>query len=82
MTATQSATPATGVRTIKNYVGGRWVASQSERMLDVSNPATGEVLARVPLSTPAELDAAVAAAREAGRKYISVASEILGEAAA
>ena len=30
----------------------------------------------------AEAIAAVAAAREAGRKYISVASEILGEAAA
>jgi PTS system mannose-specific IIA component len=29
-----------------------------------------------------EVRAAVAAAREAGRKYISVASEILGEAAA
>ena len=29
-----------------------------------------------------EVKAAVAAAREAGRKYISVASEILGEAAA
>ncbi|MCW3065189.1 MAG: hypothetical protein JWN32_2361, partial [Solirubrobacterales bacterium] len=41
MTATQSATPATGVRTIQNYVGGRWVASQSPRTLDVSNPATG-----------------------------------------
>ncbi|MBV8989072.1 MAG: CoA-acylating methylmalonate-semialdehyde dehydrogenase, partial [Solirubrobacterales bacterium] len=34
-------------------------------VLDVVNPATGEVLARVPLSGPADLDAAVQAAREA-----------------
>jgi malonate-semialdehyde dehydrogenase (acetylating)/methylmalonate-semialdehyde dehydrogenase len=33
--------------------------------LDVTNPATGEVLARVPLSGRADLDAAVAAARAA-----------------
>ena len=33
--------------------------------LDVTNPATGEVLARVPLSSAADLDAAVQAARAA-----------------
>ena len=33
--------------------------------LDVTNPATGEVLARVPLSGAADVDAAVAAARAA-----------------
>ena len=55
----------TATRVLDNYVGGRWTASASSELLDVTNPATGEVLARVPLSTAADLDAAVAAAREA-----------------
>jgi malonate-semialdehyde dehydrogenase (acetylating) / methylmalonate-semialdehyde dehydrogenase len=55
----------TDVRTIGNYVGGRWTAPESDRLLDVINPATQDVLARVPLSTAADLENAVAAAREA-----------------
>src|SRR4051794_2326913 len=55
----------TATRVLDNYVGGRWTASASTELLDVTNPASGEVLARVPLSTASELDAAVAAAREA-----------------
>src|SRR3954465_5328138 len=55
----------TATRVLDNYVGGRWTASASTELLDVTNPASGDVLARVPLSTPSELDAAVAAAREA-----------------
>ena len=57
---------ATETRTLSNYVGGAWVAaSDGAETLAVENPATGEPLARVPLSTGADLDAAVAAAREA-----------------
>src|SRR3954447_10880693 len=55
----------TATRVLDNYVGGRWTASASTELLDVTNPASGDVLARVPLSTPSELDAAVAAARGA-----------------
>jgi malonate-semialdehyde dehydrogenase (acetylating) / methylmalonate-semialdehyde dehydrogenase len=62
MSATES---ATAVRLLDNYVGGRWTASTSSEALDVTNPATGEALARVPLSSAADLDAAVRAAREA-----------------
>jgi malonate-semialdehyde dehydrogenase (acetylating)/methylmalonate-semialdehyde dehydrogenase len=58
-------TQAAGVRTLGNYVGGAWVASSAAEQLDVTDPATGEVLARVPLSTAVELDGAVAAARGA-----------------
>lgn len=50
---------------IKNYINGRWVASESEGILVVRNPATDEAIARVPLSTPEEVDAAVRAARDA-----------------
>jgi malonate-semialdehyde dehydrogenase (acetylating)/methylmalonate-semialdehyde dehydrogenase len=52
-------------RPIDNYVGGRWTPASSAEALDVVNPATDEVLARVPLSSAADLDAAVRAAREA-----------------
>ena len=33
-----------------NYIGGRWVPSAASESVDVTNPATGEVLARAPLS--------------------------------
>ena len=57
---------ATATRLLDNYVAGAWVpASAVSDALDVTNPATGEVLARVPLSGGADLDAAVAAARAA-----------------
>jgi malonate-semialdehyde dehydrogenase (acetylating) / methylmalonate-semialdehyde dehydrogenase len=53
------------VRVLENYIGGRWCASAATKELDVTSPATGELLARVPLSTGADLDAAVTAARAA-----------------
>jgi malonate-semialdehyde dehydrogenase (acetylating) / methylmalonate-semialdehyde dehydrogenase len=58
-----TATPAT--RLLDNYIGGRWTPAATSEALDVTNPATGAVLARVPLSSAADLDAAVRAAREA-----------------
>jgi malonate-semialdehyde dehydrogenase (acetylating)/methylmalonate-semialdehyde dehydrogenase len=65
MSTTTEGPRATDVRLIDNYVGGRWVPSSSGRWLDVENPASGEPLARVPLSSAAEVEVAVAAAREA-----------------
>jgi malonate-semialdehyde dehydrogenase (acetylating)/methylmalonate-semialdehyde dehydrogenase len=53
------------VETLNNFVGGRWVPSRATEFLDVHNPATGEVIARTPLSTGEDLDAAVAAAEKA-----------------
>ena len=59
------ATAPTSTRLLDNYIGGSWTPSASSEALDVTNPASGEVLARVPLSAAADLDAAVRAAREA-----------------
>ncbi len=53
------------VERVENFVGGRWVASRATELLEVHNPALGAVIARVPLSTGEELDAAVQAARRA-----------------
>ncbi len=57
---------STATRLLDNYVAGAWTpAAPGGQALDVTNPASGEVLARVPLSSAADLDAAVHAAREA-----------------
>jgi malonate-semialdehyde dehydrogenase (acetylating)/methylmalonate-semialdehyde dehydrogenase len=56
--------PIKGVPLVRNYIGGEWVESKGE-IRDVVNPANGQVIARVPVSTKEELDAAVAAAQEA-----------------
>jgi malonate-semialdehyde dehydrogenase (acetylating)/methylmalonate-semialdehyde dehydrogenase len=59
-------TAPTVTRVLDNYIAGEWTpATAATDELDVTNPATGEVLARVPLSGSADLDAAVAAARAA-----------------
>jgi malonate-semialdehyde dehydrogenase (acetylating) / methylmalonate-semialdehyde dehydrogenase len=52
-------------RVLPNFIGGRWVPSSTSDALDVTNPANGEVLARVPLSGVADVEAAVAAANAA-----------------
>src|SRR5690242_9673025 len=57
--------PQTSTRVLENYIDGAWTPSASSELLDVVNPATGELLGRVPLSTSQELDAAVRAARAA-----------------
>ncbi|MFH0881815.1 MAG: CoA-acylating methylmalonate-semialdehyde dehydrogenase [bacterium] len=53
------------VSLIRNYINGKFVESSSTTLLDVLNPATGGCIARVPLSTDEELNAAVAAAKAA-----------------
>src|SRR5882724_7917525 len=50
---------------VANYVDGRWLESTANEWLDVSNPATGEPIAQVPISTAADVAAAVDAAAAA-----------------
>src|SRR6202521_5393645 len=54
---------------ILNYIGGSWMESKSAEWKEVINPATGEVIALTPLSTAAEVDAAVEAADAAYRDW-------------
>jgi len=56
--------PIKEVRTLRNFINGEWVESKGE-IVDVVNPATCETIARVPISTKDEIDAAVEAAQEA-----------------
>jgi len=53
------------IKALQNYIDGEWVDSKSSRWLDVHNPATDEVIARVPLSSANEVHAAVKAAKDA-----------------
>ena len=53
------------MRTIDHWIGGQTVTSSSGRFGPVYNPATGEQQAQVGLASVAEVDAGVAAAKEA-----------------
>jgi len=55
----------TQVNDLQNYIGGAWRRSSSTEFFDVTNPATGELLARTPMSSSADVDAAVQAAAAA-----------------
>ncbi len=59
--------------TLPNYIGGRFREPESVEHLDDRDPASGELLARVPLSGSAEVDAAVRAARAAAPQWRAVA---------
>lgn len=50
---------------VRNYIGGQFVEGNGNTWLDVTNPADGSVLSRVPLSPAAEVDRAVQAAKKA-----------------
>jgi malonate-semialdehyde dehydrogenase (acetylating)/methylmalonate-semialdehyde dehydrogenase len=53
------------VQILDNFIGGRWVKAQTTEFFDVHNPAVGDVIGRTPLSTGADVDAAVRAATDA-----------------
>jgi malonate-semialdehyde dehydrogenase (acetylating) / methylmalonate-semialdehyde dehydrogenase len=53
------------METLRNCVGGQWVESSATDFLEITNPATGESLGCVPLSTARDVDVAVAAAQTA-----------------
>jgi malonate-semialdehyde dehydrogenase (acetylating) / methylmalonate-semialdehyde dehydrogenase len=55
----------TQVTELQNYIDGAWRRPSSREFFDVTNPATTEVLARTPMSSPADVDAAVQAAADA-----------------
>lgn len=61
-----SLTPSdTALQTVRLLIDGEWVESQSSEWHDIVNPATQQVLAKVPFATASEVDAAIAAAQRA-----------------
>ncbi|WP_066304718.1 CoA-acylating methylmalonate-semialdehyde dehydrogenase [Bacillus sp. FJAT-29814] len=57
---------------LKNYINGEWVNSLSSQTLDVPNPATDELLTKVPVSSKEDVNLAVAAAKEAFQSWKNV----------
>src|SRR5262249_14692352 len=57
------------MRKIGHWIGGKAVEGASERAGDVFDPATGERTARVAFASAADVDTAVATAREAAQSW-------------
>jgi len=70
---------AVTVRTLENFVGGSWAASTGEHVREIVSPATGEVIAEAPDASAADVDRAVAAAREAQPKWAALSAWQRGE---
>lgn len=61
-----SLTPSdTTLQTVKLLIDGEWVESRSSEWHDIVNPATQQVLAKVPFATASEVESAIAAAQRA-----------------
>jgi len=60
------------IKEIPLIIDGKRVQSKSDQWLDVLNPATQEVVARVPMATADEVNAAVASAQQAFKTWSQV----------
>jgi malonate-semialdehyde dehydrogenase (acetylating)/methylmalonate-semialdehyde dehydrogenase len=63
----------TAVEVLKNYIGGKWVEANTDQTKPVYNPATGEVIAHVPVSSTEDVDHAVETANEAFQEWKEMA---------
>ena len=54
---------------VLNYINGLFVEANTSRSLDVVSPLDGKELSKVPMSTPADLNYAVSAAKDAFPKW-------------
>jgi malonate-semialdehyde dehydrogenase (acetylating)/methylmalonate-semialdehyde dehydrogenase len=57
------------MQTVKNFVGGEWLSPTPSNWHELTNPATGEPLGKVPMCGTTEVSEAVRAAREAFPKW-------------
>jgi malonate-semialdehyde dehydrogenase (acetylating)/methylmalonate-semialdehyde dehydrogenase len=67
-----SATETLAVTAVQNWIGGKPEAATSGRKGIVHDPATGDAIAEVGYASAADVDRAVAAAKEAFREWRSV----------
>ena len=59
-------------RTYKNLINGAWTESKGKPSFDVVNPATQELVGKVPQSTKSEFDSAVKNAKETFKSWKEV----------
>ncbi len=55
----------TEVRHLRNFIGGELTAARTDATSDIVDPSTGQVVAKAPVSTAADVDAAYASAASA-----------------
>ena len=53
------------VRQLKNFIDGKYVEAQTDATQDIIDPTTAQVVAKAPISTEADVDAAYTAASKA-----------------
>jgi betaine-aldehyde dehydrogenase len=53
------------VQDLRNFIGGKWTDTSFDNRSELVNPSTGEVFATAPISSAAEVDAAVSSAAAA-----------------
>ena len=61
--------PKPNPQVIQNYINGQWVPSIGTDTVEIINPANAEVIGLTPLGTAADVDAAVAVAKEAFKTW-------------
>src|SRR5947208_5824405 len=61
------------------YIDGAWVASDGKDTIDVENPATEQVIGRIPSGTASDVDRAVKAARAAQDGWAATSPEERGK---
>lgn len=61
-----------GTVILKNFINGQWVEASGKEVLEVPNPATGKVLAKVVLSAKEDVQRAVRAAQQAFQGWKNV----------
>src|SRR4051794_13075255 len=57
---------------LKNFIGGKWIESDALKSVSIMNPANGESLGEVPLSSKGEVDLAVSVAKDAQKNWALV----------
>ena len=53
------------IKKLKCFIGGKWLNSAAEQTMDIYDPSQGEVIARTPCCTKAEVQSAIEAANAA-----------------
>uniref|UniRef100_A0A7R9HXH7 Probable methylmalonate-semialdehyde/malonate-semialdehyde dehydrogenase [acylating], mitochondrial n=1 Tax=Timema bartmani TaxID=61472 RepID=A0A7R9HXH7_9NEOP len=60
---------STAIPTTKLFIDGKFVESQTTKWIDLHNPATNEIVTRIPKTTNSEMESAVQSAKEAYKTW-------------
>ncbi|MBA2445560.1 MAG: aldehyde dehydrogenase family protein, partial [Nocardioidaceae bacterium] len=68
-TSTKGTLVSPNPRSLRNFINGGYAEPKTDAVLDVINPSTGQVVAKAPVSSPADVDEAYGAAAKAFEKW-------------